>query len=109
MEKKAKFQIKKCKAKGKGPNHINYNDRQRAAKVVQEWWRKRKLKYKKILDRIIKIQSVFRGKYTRNYIYNKCFMNNLYQQFFDIMNKTLVNHIRPKLFDELFPRNKLLK
>ena len=109
LEKKTKFHIKKVKAKRRGPNHINYNDREMAAKIVQEWWRERKLKHKKILDRIIKIQSVFRGKHSRKYVYEIILLSYLPQKFVEIMNKTLVNHIRPKVFDELFPRNKLLK
>ena len=109
FEKKAKYHIKKGKVKGTRPCYINYNDREWAAKIVQNWWRERKLRYKKILDRIIKIQSVFRGKFTRKYVYEVIFLSYLHEKFIDIMNKTLVNHIRPKVFDELFPRKKLLK
>ena len=109
MNTKTKFHIKKYKAKRKGTNHINYNYREMAAKIVQVWWRERKLKNKKILERIIKIQSVFRGKHSRKYVYETIFLSYLHQKFIKIMSKTLVNHIRPKVFDELFPRNKLLK
>ena len=109
LEKKGKFKIKKVKATGRGPNHVNPKYREKAAKIVQGWWRERKQKYKKILDQIIKIQSVFRGKHTRKYIYDIIFLSYLHQKFIEIMNRTLVNHIRPKVWDEFFSRKKLLK
>ena len=108
-ERKNKFSIRKSRAIGRGSNHINLYEREKAAKIIQEWWGERKLKYKKRLNQIIKIQSVFRGKFIRNYVKDVYFLMFLYQKFIDIMNKTLVNHIRPKVFDELFPRKKLLK
>ena len=108
-ERKNKFSIRKSRAIGRGSNHINLNEREKAAKIIQDWWGERKLKYKKRLNQIIKIQSVFRGKFIRNYVKDVYFLMFLYQKFIDIMNKTLVNHIRPKVFDELFPRKKILK
>ena len=109
FEKKAKYHIKKGKVKGTRPCYINYNDREWAAKIVQNWWRERKLRYKKILDRIIKIQSVYRAKFVRKYMYNLFYLNFLLIKFVTTIEKTLVNYIRPKVFDELFPRKKLLK
>ena len=66
---------------------------------MQGWWRERKQKYKKILDQIIKIQSVYRGRFTRKYVYDIIFMSYLNQKFLDIINRTLVNHVRPKVWD----------
>ena len=109
LAKKAKFKIKKAKATGRGHNMINPKYREKAAKIVQGWWRERKQKYKKILDQIIKIQSVYRGRFTRKYVYEIIFMSYLHQKFLDIINKTLVNHVRPKVWEELFSRKKLLK
>ena len=109
LAKKAKFKIKKVKATGRGHNTINPKYREKAAKIVQGWWRERKQKYKKILDQIIKIQSVYRGRFTRKYVYDIIFMSYLNQKFLDIINRTLVNHVRPKVWDEFFSRKKLLK
>ena len=109
LAKKAKFKIKKVKATGRGHNTINPKYREKAAKIVQGWWRERKQKYKKILDQIIKIQSVYRGRFTRKYVYDIIFMSYLHQKFLDIINRTLVNHVRPKVWDEFFSRKKLLK
>ena len=50
---------------------INPKYREKAAKIVQAWWRERKQKYNKILDQIIKIQSVWRGKFIRKFVRNK--------------------------------------
>ena len=109
IKKKEKFKIKKVKATGRGHNMVNPKYREKAAKIVQAWWRGRKEKYKKILDQIVKIQSVWRGKFTRKYVYDIIFMSYLHQKFLDIMSRTLVNHVRPKVWDDLFSRRKLAK
>ena len=109
LGKKEKFKIKKVKAVGRGHNMVNPKYREKAAKIVQAWWRERKEKYKKILDQIIKIQSVWRGKFTRKYVYDIIFMSYLHQKFFDIMSRTLVRHVRPIVWDDLFSRKKLAK
>ena len=109
LAKKDKFKIKKVKATGRGHTMINPKYREKAAKIVQAWWRERKMKYKKILEQIIKIQSVWRGKFIRKYVYDIIYMSYLNQKFLDIINKTLVNHVRPQVWDELFSRKKLIK
>ena len=93
----------------RGNNLINPKYREKAAKIVQGWWRERKQKYKKMLDQIIKIQSVYRGRFTRKYVYDIIFMSYLHQKFLDIINRTLVNHVRHKVCYEFFSRKKLLK
>ena len=107
LGKKEKFKIKKVKAVGHGHNMVNPKYREKAAKIVQAIGEKEK--YKKILDQIIKIQSVWRGKFTRKYVYDIIFMSYLHQKFFDIMSRTLVRHVRPIVWDDLFSRKKLAK
>ena len=109
IKKKEKFKIRKVKATGRGHNMINPKYREKAAKIVQAWWRERKEKYQKILNQIVKIQSVWRGKFTRKYVYDIIFMSYLHQKFIDILSKTLVNHVRPRVWDDLFSRKKLAK
>ena len=109
LQKKTKFKIKKARAGGRGITSINPKYREKAAKIVQAWWRERKEKYKRILEQIIKIQSVWRGKFTRKYIYDVIYISYLQEKFLSIMRKVLVNHIRPMVFDELFSKNKLIK
>ena len=108
-KKKKKFKIKKFKAMNRGQNMINPKYKEKAAKIVQAWWRDQKAKYKNILNQIVKIQSVWRGKFTRKYVYDIIYLSYLHQRFFDIMEKTLVNHTRPIVWDELFSRTKLAK
>ena len=88
---------------------INPKYKEKAAKIVQGWWRAQKAKYKNILNQIVKIQSVWRGKFTRKYVYDIIYLSYLHQRFFDIMEKTLVNHTRPLVWDDLFSRSKLAK
>ena len=109
LQKKSKFKIKKARAGGRGITTINPKYREKAAKIVQAWWRERKEKYKRILEQIIKIQSVWRGKFTRKYIYDVIYISYLQEKFLSIMRKVLVNHIRPYVFDKLFSKKKLIR
>ena len=109
LQKKSKFKIKKARAGGRGITALNPKYRDKAARIVQAWWRERKAKYKKILDQIIKIQSVWRGKFTRKYIYDVIYISYLQEKFLSIMRNVLVNHVRPRVFNELFSKNKLKK
>ena len=108
-KKKNKFKIKNFKGAKRGQNMINPKYKEKAAKIVQGWWRDQKAKYKNILNQIVKIQSVWRGKFTRKYVYDIIYLSYLHQRFFDIMEKTLVNHTRPMVWDELFSRAKIAK
>ena len=109
IKKKKKFKIRKAKATGRGYNMINPKFREKAVKIVQARWTERKEKYKKILDQIVKIQSVWRGKFTSKYVYDIIFMSYLHQKFLNIMSKTLVNHVRPRVWDNLCSHKKLDK
>ena len=109
ISKKSKFKIKKARAGGRGYTAINPKYREKAAKIVQAWWRERKARYKKILEQITKIQSVWRGKFTRKYVYDIIYISYLQEKFLAIMRNVLVNHVRPYVFDELFSKNKLIK
>ena len=108
-KKKNQFKIKKMKGKNRGQNMINPKYKEKAARIVQGWWREQKAKFKNLLNQIVKIQSVWRGKFTRKYVYDIIYLSYLHQTFFDIMEKTLVNHTRPIVWDELFSRTKLQK
>ena len=109
IQKKNRFRIKKARISGRGFSAINPKYRDKAARIVQSWWRERKERYKKILEQIIKIQSVWRGKFTRKYVYDIIYISYLQEKFFAIMRNVLVNHIRPYVFNELFSKNKLIK
>ena len=109
IQKKSKFKIKKARTFGRGFTGINPKYRDKAARIVQAWWRERKERYKKILEQIIKIQSVWRGKFTRKYVYDIIYISYLQEKFLAIMRNVMVNHIRPYVFNELFSKKMLIK
>ena len=104
-----RFKIKKAKVLGRGHNSINPKYREKAAKIVQGWWREKKENSEKILKQIIKIQSVYRGRFIRKYVFDIIFESYLLQKFQDIINRTLVNHVRPKIWNVFFSIKKLSK
>ncbi|MCQ2815840.1 MAG: hypothetical protein MJ252_01105 [archaeon] len=108
---KAKYKVKSAKRKvGTGGAKMNFNPkyREKAAKIVQAWWRDLRGRYQKILDKIILIQSAWRGKWLRKYIYDIIYLTFLHQRFCDTIQRTMTNHIRPEVFDKLFGRKKWL-
>ena len=105
--KKNKFQIKKALPKKgllKG-FYANPRYRDKAARVIQSWWRELKNIYNDRLAKIIKIQSVFRGKFVRKYMYDLFYLNFLYISFCKKIEHVLAKHIKPyvlkKLLEEL--------
>ena len=106
---KNKFKIKKAmpkKPKNKGI-FTNPKYREKAAKIIQGWWRDLKNIYNDRLAKIIKIQSVFRGRFVRKYMYDLFYLNFLYISFCKKIENVLSNHVRPYVWDKLFgrPRN----
>ena len=114
QKKKNKFTVKKVQRKsiaGGSRGYMNYNPkyREKAAKVVQGWWRDLKERYQKILDKIILIQSAWRGRWLRKYIYDIIYLSFLHQRFCDILEKVMVSHVRPIVWEELFGYKKWAK
>ena len=110
QKKKNKIQIKKPLQRrsvvGGVRPFINPKHREKAAKVVQGWWRDIKGRYQKILNKIILIQSVWRGRWLRKYIYDIIYLSFLHQRFCDIIERVMVNHVRPIVWEELFAAQK---
>ena len=105
-KKKNKFQIKKAAPK-KGLNKRFYTNpkyREKAAKIIQNWWRDLKNVYNDRLTKIIKIQSAFRGKFVRKYMYDLFYLNFLYISFCKKIENVLGKHVRPLVWDELFKK-----
>ena len=113
QKKKNKFQVKKIQRKTVGGSRtmMNYNPkyRDKAARIVQGWWRDLKERYQKVLSKIILIQSVWRGRWLRKYIYDIIYLSFLHQRFIDILEKAMVNHVRPIVWDQLFAHKKWAK
>ena len=102
--KKNKFKITKALPK-KGLNRGFYTNpryRDKAAKIIQNWWRELKNIYNDRLTKIIKIQSVYRGKFVRKYMYDLFYLNFLYISFCKKIEKVLAKHIKPSVWDKLF-------
>ena len=60
---------------------MNPKYRDKAAKIIQSWWRELKNIYNYRIKQIIKIQSAFRGKFVRKYMYDLFYLNFLYISF----------------------------
>ena len=103
--KKGKYTIKKITQRGakgvKGVYRTNPKYREQAAKLIQQWWRELKELYKERLNQIIKIQSFWRGRWVRKYMYDILYLSFMYQSFCQIIQKVLVKHVRPIVFQML--------
>ena len=106
--KKNKFKIKKAQRKqGTKRNYFtNPKYREKAAKIIQGWWRDLKNIYNDRMKKIIKIQSVFRGRFVRKYMYDLFYLNFLYISFCKKIENVLKRHIRPYVWDKLFGRKR---
>ena len=102
-----KFKIRKAEPKkggSKGGFYASPKYREKAAKIIQSWWRDLKVLYKDRLNKIIKIQSVWRGKFVRKYMYDLFYLNFLYISFCKKIENVLANHVRPYVWDKLFQK-----
>ena len=102
--KKAKFKIRNVRRNmGKRRTFFtNPKYRDKAAKIIQSWWRGIKNTYNYRIKQIIKIQSVFRGKFVRKYMYDLFYLNFLYISFCKKIETVLGQHVRPYVWKKLF-------
>ena len=100
---KNRFKIRKAHIKKgmKKSFFTNPKYRDKAAKVIQSWWRDLKNIYNYRISQIIKIQSVFRGKFVRKYMYDLFYLNFLYISFCKKIENVLGQHVRPYVFNKL--------
>ena len=105
--KKNKFKIKNTqRKKGFKRNHfMNPKYREKAAKIIQSWWKELKNIYNYRMKQIIKIQSAFRGKFVRKYMYDLFYLNFLYISFCKKIENVLRNHVKPYVFRKLMGKN----
>ena len=103
--KKGGIVIKPARPVGRtrGKSYINTNPkfREKAAKLIQAWWRELKEIYNERLNMIIKIQSFWRGRWVRKYMYDILYLSFMYQSFCQIIQKVLVKHVRPYVLNLL--------
>ena len=100
-KRKGKYKIRKV-SRSPGYNKTYYRKtfiyREKAAKKIQEWWRKMKSFMSKKILKIIKIQSVYRGRFVRKYLYDLLYLNYLYLSFCQKIEQVLKKKIKPYIF-----------
>ena len=108
QRKKAKYKIRQV-FRNVRPNslyHMNPKYREKAAKIIQDWWRELKIVTSDRLKKIILIQSVYRGKWIRKNMYDLLYLNYLYICFCKKIEKVLLSNLRPYVFGKLFYKEK---
>ena len=95
--------------KKNGNNENNNIDPIKNVRIIQKWWRNRKLFFDDIINKIIKIQSVWRGKNTRKYIYDMLYLCYSCQNFFNNVSKILSHRIRFFFWKILFPKENIFE
>ena len=104
-KKRFKYLIKKMnRSPGKQLIHNNPKYREKAAELIQDWWFSIKEFRKKRIKSAILIQSCFRGRFTRKYLYDVIFMNYLYFGFCKKIEKFIKKKYGPYFINCLFKR-----
>ena len=75
--------------------------RVKAAKIIQNWWKKLKIINLDRLKKIILIQSVYRGKWIRKKLFDSLYLFYLYVCFCEKIEKVLLSNLRPYVFGKL--------
>ena len=101
---KLRFFIKKMRSPGKQLIHNNPKYREKAAELIQDWWFALKEYKKKKIKSAILIQSCFRGRFTRKYLYDVIYMHYLYFGFCKKIEKFIRKKYGPFFFNSLFSR-----
>ena len=111
---KGKYKIRKA-SKSPGYNITYYKKSTKykviAAKKVQAWWRKIRALMNKKIEKIILIQSIYRGRFVRKYLYDLLYLNYLYLSFCQKIEMVLKKVIKPYIFNLLknYGKSKLIK
>ena len=100
-KKKNKFKIKKVTKVSGMKLKVNKKDQEKAAKIIQSWWKELKDIYNYKLSQIIKIQSVWKARWVRKNIYDLLYLNYLYLSFCEKIEKILRMRIIKNVFDKL--------
>ena len=109
-KKKFKFLIKKIKRpKEEQLIHNNPKYREKAAQLIKEWWYAIKEYKKKRNESAILIQSYFRGRFVRKYLYDVIYMNYIYFGFCKKIEKFIKKKYGPYLLKALFDKYKKQK
>ena len=109
--KKDRFKIKKAVkvAGGEKKIKISFKEKEKAAKIIQAWWKELKDIYNYKLSQIIKIQSIWKGGWVRRNIYDLLYLNYLYLSFCQKIEKVLTNKMTKDAFDKLKMKTNITK
>jgi len=104
QRKKTKYKIRQVFRNARPTSflHLNPKYREKAAKIIQDWWKELKVLNSDRLKKIILIQSVYRGKWVRKNMYDLLYLNYLYICFCKKIEKVLLSNLRPYVFGKLF-------
>ena len=98
-----KYLIKKMKRpKEDQLIHNNPKYREKAAQLIKEWWLAIKEYRKKRNESATLIQSYFRGRFVRKYLYDVIYINYIYFGFCKKIEKFIKKKYGPYLFRALF-------
>ena len=99
-----KYLIKKMNRSPKQLVHNNPKYREKAAELIQDWWYAIKEYRKQRIKSAILIQSYFRGRFTRKYLYDVIYMNYLYFGFCKKIEKFILKKYGPYFLENLFSK-----
>ena len=95
-KKDEKYKIKKVlgsrSPQAKERYKYSQRDREKAAKICQAWWRNILGKYQELLNKIIKIQSFWRGKWMRMNMVDIIYATTLLNTFQNMIFKVVRRH-----------------
>jgi hypothetical protein len=103
---KSKYEVKKVRTRSNnksGGNIKIYNpkDRLKAAQFIQGWWRDILYRYKNVTDKIVKIQSYWRGHWLRRYVYDIFYSIIILNAFCDKIKSSMQRSARLAFYENL--------
>ena len=100
-----KYEVKNLKNKRspqtKNQKPRSMKDRLIASKLVQKWWRDVLGRYKSATDKIVNLQSIWRGFWVRTYLYEIVYFSILSQAFVDKFKPPVVFNARRRVMEQL--------
>jgi hypothetical protein len=81
-------------------NKVKYN-KDNAARTIQRWWKNVLKTYKKACNKIIKIQSVYRGHFLRAHLFYIFYINYMLQAFINKIETKVRENVLPNVFNYL--------
>jgi len=100
-----KYKIKKIvgvrSPQGKERHRYSNRDREKAIKIVQEWWRNLLGKYKSLLYKIVKMQSSWRSYWFRLHMVDIVYAAQMFNTFNDKIDHVVTNYKKVGAFELL--------